>query len=65
MKFGELTAVLSRPDRAFVTVHVDGESGYSEIDTDGIFGSFLKDFEVVEMAIVKGKVCVKLKGASE
>lgn len=65
MKFGELTAVLSRPDRAFVRVYVDGDSGYSEIDADGRLGSLLKDYEVVNMAIVKAMISVKLKEASE
>lgn len=65
MKFGELMAVLIRPDRAFIRAHFDGESGYSEIDVDGRLGSLLKDYEVVEMAIVKGIVSLKLKEAGE
>lgn len=63
MKFGELTAVLSRPDRAFIRTHFEGDSGFSEIDADGRLGSLLKDYEVVYMAVVKGMISVKLKGA--
>lgn len=63
MKFGELLAVLTRPDRACIRTLFDGESGYSEIDADGRLGSLLKDYEVVEMAIVKGIVSLKLKEA--
>lgn len=63
MKFGELMAALTRPDRASVTVHVDGDDGYSVIDADGRLGSLLRDYEVVEMAIVKEMISVKLKEA--
>ena len=65
MKFWELIAVLTRPDRAFIRAYFDGESGYSEIDADGRLGILLKDYEVVNMAIVKGMISVKLKEAGE
>lgn len=67
MKFGELIAVLGRSERAFVKVRFDGDgdSGSSEIDADGRLGSLLKDFEIVEMLIVKGTVCLELKEAGE
>ena len=65
MKFGELMAVLIRPDRALIRTLFDGESRYSEIYADGRLGSLLKDYEIVEMAIVKGIVSLKLKEAGE
>ena len=65
MKFGELMAVLIRPDRTLIRTLFDGESRYSEIYADGRLGSLLKDYEIVEMAIVKGIVSLKLKEAGE
>lgn len=65
MKFGELIAVLGRSERAFVKVRFDGDDDIdpSVIDADGVLGNLLKDYEVAEMLIVKGTVCLKLKEA--
>ena len=62
MKFGEFAALLSRDNRN-VRVNVDGYKGYSVINTDGKFGSILKDFEITEIAIVNSMFSLKLKEA--
>ena len=62
MKFGEFAALLGRDDRN-VRVNVDGYKGYSVINTDGKFGSILKDFEISEISIVNSTACLKLEGA--
>lgn len=62
MKFGEFAALLSRDNRT-VRVNVEGYNGYSTINTDGKFGSILKDFEITEIAISYAKIYLKLKEA--
>lgn len=64
MKFGELTALINNNDR-FVRVYVDGDCGaITTINKDGILGSFLKDFEIIDISVSNDKIYLKLKGAS-
>lgn len=62
MKFGELTALLSRNDRC-VRVQFEGDITYSTIATYGRFASQLNDFEITEISIVKETIFLKLKEA--
>lgn len=65
MKFGELTALINKNDR-FVRVYVDGDrDAITTINKDGILGSFLKDFEIIEISVSYEKILFKLKGAGE